>query len=956
MYHIKTINMMKENFTLRHNGPTAQETEQMLQTIGVASMEELIEKTVPAAIRMKAPLPLPEGMEEGEYLAHIKGLLSQNKIYKSYIGLGFYNTYTPAVVMRNIFENPGWYTAYTPYQAEISQGRLEALLNYQTMISELTQLPLANASLLDEATAAGEMMLMFFAARSRAAVKSGAVKFFVSEDVYTHTIGVLRTNAEPQGIELVIGAADKIELDNSFFGAMVQYPNQHGAIHDYSEFAAKAKALDIFVGVAADLLSLTLLTSPSTWGADCIVGTTQRFGIPMGFGGPSAAYFACKEDFKRLIPGRIIGVTIDAQENRALRMALQTREQHIKRDKATSNICTASALTAVMAGFYGMWHGAQGLRNKAEKINTYAGILATEAQKLGYKQYNEHYFDTLCLEVPEGVTLEQVNEAALAQEMNFNYWCETCFSIALDETVGARELNQIIEVLAKAANAPFTPYEFNEESTSPLTVPVTLLRAVDFMQQEIFNLYHSETAMMRYMKMLEVKDLALNRAMIPLGSCTMKLNAAAEMMPLSWGEAAAIHPFAPADQAQGYLELIAEMDKWLSICTGFKAMSLQPNSGAYGEYAGISVIRNYHIHQGNGHRNICLIPASAHGTNPATAAKAGLKIVIVKSTEQGEIDVDDLRAKAEEHKDNLSCLMITYPSTHGVFEEAVLDIIQIIHDNGGLVYMDGANMNAQVGLTSPGLMGADVCHLNLHKTFAMPHGGGGPGVGPIGVADFLVDYLPNHTLIETGGVHGSQVASAPYGSAYLLPITYGYLKMLGGDGLTVATKMSILNANYLNKRLENHYKIMYTGTNGMCAHEMILDCNPFDKSAGVQVGDIAKRLMDYGFHAPTVAFPIHGTLMVEPTESEPLAELDRLCDALIAIREEIREIEEGKADKLDNVIKNAPHTMEVVCADEWTKPYSRQKAAFPLTHVEKYWPTVGRVNDAFGDRNLCCSL
>lgn len=947
--------MIKDNFTLRHNGPTLAETEKMLQTIGVQSMDELIEKTVPAAIRMET-LPLPEGMTEGEYLTHIKQLVSQNKLFKSYIGMGFYNTNTPAVIMRNIFENAGWYTAYTPYQTEISQGRIEALLNYQTMICELTKMPIANASLLDEATAAGEMMIMFFNSRSRAAVKNGAVKFFVSEDVFVSTIGVLETNATPLGIELVIGKADQIEFDASFFGAMVQYPNQHGAIHNYADFAAKAKEHGVFVGVAADLLALTLLTPPSAWGADCVVGTTQRFGIPMGFGGPAAGYFACKDDFKRQIPGRIIGVTIDANGNRAVRMALQMREQHIKRDKATSNICTASALVAIMAGFYGMWHGAEGLRNKAVKVHTLANVLAKEAQKLGYKQYNEQFFDTLCLEVPEGMTIEAVNEAALDAEMNFNYWCDSCFTIALDETVDLAEVNRILEVLAKAAQKDFTPYECQGTECQTLNIESALVRTDAFMQQDIFNNYHNETAMMRYMKMLEVKDLSLNRAMIPLGSCTMKLNAAAEMMPLSMAELAAIHPYAPADQAQGYLEMIAEIDKWLSIITGFKAMSLQPNSGAAGEYAGLSVIRNYHTHNGNGHRNVCLIPASAHGTNPASAAKSGLKIIVIKSTEQGEIDVEDLRAKAEEHKDNLSCIMITYPSTHGVFEEAVLEIINIIHENGGLVYMDGANMNAQVGLTSPGFMGADVCHLNLHKTFAMPHGGGGPGVGAIGVAEHLVDFLPNHSMIETGGKNGCQVASTPYGSAYLLPITYGYLKMLGGDGLTDATKWAILNANYMRKRLDGHYKIMYTGAQGMCAHEMILDCNPFDKSVGIQVGDIAKRLMDYGFHAPTVAFPIHGTLMVEPTESEPLSEIDRLCDALIAIREEIREIEEGNADKVDNVIKNAPHTMEVVCADEWTKPYSRQKAAFPFPHVEKYWPTVGRINDAHGDRNLICCI
>lgn len=927
-----------------------------MTTIGVKTMDELIEKTVPAAIRLKTPLPLPEGMSEGDYLTMVKQLMAKNKLFKSYIGLGYYNTYTPAVILRNIFENPGWYTAYTPYQAEISQGRIEALLNYQTMVIGLTGMPLANASLLDEATAAGEMMLMFWNSRSRDAVKNNVCKYFVSEDVFAHTIGVLKTNAAPQGIELVIGKANEVVFDDTFFGAMVQYPNQHGAVHNYSDFVAKAKAHNLFVGVAADLLSLTLLTPPGEWGADCVIGSTQRFGIPMGFGSPAAGYFACKENFKRQMPGRIIGVTVDAEGKRAVRMALQMREQHIKREKATSNICTASALTAIMAGFYGMWHGAEGLKKKATKINVLAGVLAQEAAKYGYKQHNEYFFDTICLETPAGTTCADVEKVALEHEINLQYWCDTCFTIALDETVLLEDVNELLNILATAAKKEFTPYVCTPCCNPALNIPKELQRQSTFMQQQIFSAYHSETEMMRYMKKLEIKDLSLNRAMIPLGSCTMKLNAAAEMLPLSWAESCNIHPFAPADQAEGYLEMIAEVSEWLSVITGFKAVSLQPNSGAAGEYAGMTVIRNYHNARGEGHRNVCLIPASAHGTNPASSAKAGNKIVVVKSTEQGEIDVADLKAKAEEYRDTLSCLMVTYPSTHGVFEEAILDIIKIVHDNGGLVYMDGANMNAQVGLTSPGFMGADVCHLNLHKTFAMPHGGGGPGVGPIGVAEHLVDFLPNHSLIETGGEQGSQVASAPYGSAWLLPITFGYLKMLGSKGLTEVTKTAILNANYIKARLDGHYKILYTGKQGMCAHELILDCNEFERSAGVQVGDIAKRLMDYGFHAPTVAFPVHGTLMVEPTESEPLSELDRLCDALIAIRNEIREIEEGKADKVVNVIKKAPHTMSVVCADTWDRPYSRQQAAFPIPHDDKYWPTVSKIDDAFGDRNLVCCI
>lgn len=947
--------IIKDNFVNRHNGPSEEEQQKMLETIGVHSMDELIEKTVPNAIRLKKPLDLPDGMTEGEYLNAIHTVMSKNKIYKSYIGMGHYNTYTPAVILRNIFENPGWYTSYTPYQAEISQGRIEALLNYQTMISSLTAMPLANASMLDDATAAGEMMLMFYRSRSREQVKNNVCKYFVSQDVFGHCIAVMKTNAAPQGIELVIGKANEVKLDNTFFGAMVQYPNQHGEVHDFRAFVENAHANNVFVGVATDLFALTLLTPPGEWGADCVTGSTQRFGIPMGFGSPAAGFYACREEFLRQMPGRIIGVTVDAQGNRAVRMALQTREQHIKRERATSNICTASALTAIMAGFYGMWHGAEGIRNKAVKMNVLAGVLADESKRYGYKP-DMNFFDTVCLCVPDGITTKDVEKVALSKHVNFRYWCNECLTIALDETVTHDDINLILEILATAAGKPFTPHVCKCCGNPELRIPESLKRTTPFMQQSIFKKYHSETEMMRYMKMLEVKDLSLNRAMIPLGSCTMKLNAAAEMLPLSWSESCNVHPYAPADQAEGYLEMIREVSEWLCKITGFKAVSLQPNSGAAGEYAGMTVIRNYHVSRGEGHRNICLIPASAHGTNPASSAKAGNKIVVVKSNENGEVDVDDLRAKAEQYRDNLSCLMITYPSTHGAFEERILEIISIIHENGGLVYMDGANMNAQVGLTSPGSMGADVCHLNLHKTFAMPHGGGGPGVGPICVCEKLVDFLPNHNLIETGGSKGSQVATAPYGSAYLLPITYGYLKMLGGKGLANVTKCAILNANYLRARLQGHYKILYTGSQGMCAHEMILDCNEFDRSAGVQVGDIAKRLMDYGFHAPTVAFPVHGTLMVEPTESEPLSELDRFCDAMIAIRQEIRDIEEGRADRTNNVIKNAPHTMNVVCADEWTRPYTRKQAAFPLAHTEKYWPTVGKIDDAFGDRNLVCTI
>jgi glycine dehydrogenase len=948
--------MLENEFVTRHDGVSSSEETEMLKTIGVASLDDLMDRTIPSAIRLPTPLDLPEAMSEHSYLQSIKGILSKNKPFRSFIGMGYYFSLMPAVITRNIFENPTWYTSYTPYQAEISQGRLEALLNYQTMISELTALPLSNASLLDEATAAGELMLMFYNSRTREAVKNRVCKFFVSSDVFPSTIEVMKTNAAPLGIELVIGDAGSVELDGQFFGALVQYPDQRGAIVDFRAFAEKAKATGIFVGVACDLLSLTLLTPPGEWGADAAIGSTQRFGLPMGFGGPAAAFFACKEDFKRQMPGRVIGITVDASGEKAYRMALQTREQHIKREKATSNICTASALVAIMSGFYGMWYGPNRLKELALKVHAQASLIAEEAERYGYKQTNALFFDTLCFETPAGISVQQVRTKALSRGYNFCYRGADCFSIALDETTSDADLHGILQVLAAAAGKEYHPFACNEQQFVGKEYPESLQRKSEFMQQAIFHRYHSETAMMRYMTQLAQKDLSLNKAMIPLGSCTMKLNAAAELMPLSWAEAANVHPFAPAEQVEGYLQMINEMGEWLAKITGFKAVSFQPNSGAAGEYAGLTVIRDYHHSKGEAHRDVCLIPASAHGTNPASAFKAGNKIVVVKSTEQGEIDINDLKEKAEQYRDNLACLMVTYPSTHGVFEEKILDIIKIIHENGGQVYMDGANMNAQVGLTSPGFMGADVCHLNLHKTFAMPHGGGGPGVGPIAVAEHLVNFLPKHAMTGTGGKEGSQVSAAPYGSAFLLPITYAYLKMLGGKGLTEATRHAILNANYLRAKLEKHYKILYTGTNGMCAHEMILDCNAFEKSAGVQVGDIAKRLMDYGFHAPTVAFPVHGTLMVEPTESEPLSELDRFCEAMISIRDEIREIEDGIADRANNVFKNAPHTCNVVCASEWDKPYSREKAAFPLSRENKYWPASGRVDDAFGDRNLVAKV
>lgn len=942
--------MITNNFTPRHNGVSnAADEAKMLQTIGVSSMDELIEKTVPAHIRLSEPMPIAKGMNEYEFLGRMKELAAKNKVYKTYIGMGYYNTITPAVVMRNVFENAGWYTAYTPYQTEISQGRLEALMTYQTMVADMTKLPLANASLLDEATAGGEAMIMFFNSRSRQQAKDGVCKVFVDEGILPQTLDVMRTNAAPRGIEIVVGKAAEIQLDNTFFGAFVQYPNQFGEVADYTEFIAKAHELGIFVACATDLMALALLKAPGEMGADCAFGNVQRFGIPMGFGGPGAGFFAVTEAFKRAFPGRIIGWTIDAKGNPAVRMALGMREQHIKREKATSNICTSQALIAIMAGFYAAYHGPEGIKAIASNMHKQACVLTSLVEKYGYKQHNKVFFDTLALQCP--VKTDKVREIALKNKINFRYICEDCIGISLGETVSHADIQAIVNVLAEAAGKQAEEVKCGCCCNSVADcIPAELQRTSAYLTAKVFNRYHSETEMMRYMKKLEVKDLSLNRAMIPLGSCTMKLNAAAEMMPLSWSEFTSIHPFVPEDQAEGYLEMIHDMERLLSICTGFAGTSLQPNAGSAGEYSGLTVIRNYHIANGNPQRNVCLIPASAHGTNPASAAKAGMVVVVVKCNDKGDIDLEDLRAKAEQYKDTLSCVMVTYPSTHGAFEEGILELINIIHEFGGLVYMDGANMNAQVGLTSPGHMGADVCHLNLHKTFGMPHGGGGPGVGPICVCEKLLDFLPSHSQVKVGGSKGNAMAAAPYGSAMLLPITYGYLLMLGGDGLTEATKHAILNANYLRARLEKYYKILYTGKNGMCGHEMIVDFSEF--SLKVSVGDVAKRLMDYGFHAPTVAFPVHNTLMVEPTESEPLSELDRLCDAFIAIRQEIDDVMTGKTAQDNNPICNAPHTMEVVCAEEWTLPYSRKTAAFPIAHDDKYWPTISKIDDAYGDRNL----
>ena len=951
--------MITNNFTSRHNGPRAGEIEKMIKKIGVSSVDELIDQTVPKAIRLKEKLKMGDGLNEYEYLNHLKSLGAKNKVYKTYIGMGYYNTITPGVIQRNILENPGWYTAYTPYQAEISQGRLEALLNFQTVVSDLTGMEIANASLLDEATAAAEAMIMLFNSRSREAQKKGTNKFFVSKRTFPQTIDVLKNRAEPLGIELVISDCRTVEFDDSYFAAMVQYPDERGSVNNFKPFVEKVQASQMKLVVATDLLSLTILTPPCEWGADVVVGSAQRFGVPMGYGGPHAGFFATTEEFKRQIPGRIIGVSVDRLGTPAMRMALQTREQHIKRERATSNICTAQALLAVMAGMYAVYHGPAGLKKIGRHINILTGVLAQEVGKYGYKQVNEHYFDTLQIELPENVFAGNVKSMAEAKNMNFRVIDEKNIGISLDETTSLTDVNTMLEIFAHANHKDFETFVCDPvECKKITTIPAELTRKSKYLQQGVFNTYHSETDMMRYLKKLENRDLALNRTMIPLGSCTMKLNAAAELFHLSWPEFANIHPFVPADQAEGYLELIRNLENYLCDVTGFAAMTFMPNSGASGEYSGLAVIKAYHKSRGEEHRDVTLIPSSAHGTNPASAVMAGTKVVVVKCDDHGNIDLEDLKAKAEKHKDNLAAIMVTYPSTHGVFEEHILEVTKVVHDNGGQVYMDGANMNAQVGLTNPAICGADVCHLNLHKTFAIPHGGGGPGVGPIGVAEHLVKFLPSHVMVKTGGeqaIHA--VAAAPFGSAFILPITYGYMKMLGGEGMTEATRIAILNANYLKVALEKHYKVLYTGVNGWAAHEMILDCNPFKRSIGIDAIDIAKRLMDYGFHAPTVAFPVPGTLMVEPTESEPLSELDRFIDAMIAIREEIREIEEGKADKDNNVIKNAPHTAKMVISSDWDMPYSREKAAFPMPWSEeiKYFTPVTRIDDAYGDRNLVCT-
>lgn len=939
--------MNKTTFTDRHIGPRGENVSKMMEVIGVDSLEQLISETIPDQIRLKSELDIPSGISEHEFLNHIGEVASQNKVFRSYIGQGYYGTLTPGVIKRNMFENPGWYTAYTPYQAEISQGRLEALLNFQTVCSDLTGMELSNASLLDEATAAAEAMLMFFHARSRADQKEGKNQFFVDNGVFNNTIDVLKTRALPVGIELVFGDWDSFQFNDKTFGAILQYPNNIGSVEDYSTFVNNAHENNALVAVASDLMALVNLTPPGEWGADVVLGNSQRFGVPMGFGGPHAGFFSSKEEFKRFIPGRIIGVSQDRNGNNALRMALQTREQHIKRDRATSNICTAQALLANMAGAYATYHGPNGLRNIASDINNKTNRLAAALKALGFNVINNSWFDTLTIEASEAVV------RPLAEEKEINFWYnQGRVSISLDETVLDHDVEDIISIFEEIAG---TKAGNNDVSNG---IPQSLVRTSDFLTHPTFNSYHSESEMMRYLKKLENKDISLVHSMISLGSCTMKLNAATEMFPVSYPEFSTMHPFIPADQSAGYDHVIKSLEDWLCEITGFAAISFQPNSGAQGEYAGLMVIRAYHEANGDSNRNIALIPSSAHGTNPASAIMAGMKVVVVKSLENGNIDVDDLRAKAELHKENLACLMVTYPSTHGVFEAPIMEMTEIIHQNGGQVYMDGANMNAQVGLTSPGNIGADVCHLNLHKTFAIPHGGGGPGVGPIGVAEHLVKYLPGHGVrLNENEDAITAVSSAPWGSASILLISYAYVKMLGREGLKSSTQFAILNANYMRARLAEHYDLLYIGEKGRVAHEMILDCRGFKKTAGVEVVDIAKRLIDYGFHAPTVSFPVAGTLMIEPTESENKAELDRFCDALIQIRNEISAIESGEADAVNNVLKNAPHRVEDVTSSTWDRPYSREEAAYPLPYVaqQKYWAPVARIDDAFGDRNLMCA-
>ena len=934
-----------DRFVRRHIGPNQRDLSEMLRTLRVNTLDQLIDQTVPSSIRLPRPLDLPEAQSEFEYLQELKQTAQLNRVTRSYIGMGYYGTITPSVILRNLFQNPGWYTQYTPYQAEIAQGRLESLLNFQTMVSDLTGLPIANASLLDEGTAAAEAMHMFYGEKNKRAQEGEeANEFFVADSVFPQTIDVLKTRALPQNIRLVIGDWRQYEFSDKTFGALIQYPNMQGAAEDYRAFVEKAKANGAFVCVASDLLALALLHAPGEWGADCVVGNSQRLGVPMGYGGPHAAFFATTDEFKRQIPGRIIGVSVDRDGRRALRMALQTREQHIRREKATSNICTAQALLANMAAMYAVYHGPEGVRGIANRAHTMAMSLAKTLEKAGFRIAHPAYFDTIRIEA-DAAAIGALREKAEKAGINF-FYDTTGIQISIDETVTDADLNDIAAVFGAGQVQP----------ASGQAIPAALRRQTDYLTHPVFNAYHTESDMMRYIKRLENRDLSLMHSMISLGSCTMKLNAATQMIPVSWELWANIHPFAPASQTAGYQKIIRDLEQYLCAITGFEACSLQPNSGAQGEYAGLMIIRAYHEARNESHRNIALIPSSAHGTNPASAVMAGMEVVVVACDERGNIDVADLRAKAAQYAGNLACLMVTYPSTHGVFETAIHEICEIIHEYGGKVYMDGANMNAQVGLTSPAIIGADVCHLNLHKTFAIPHGGGGPGMGPICCNASLAPYLPRHVFAETGGREGTTaVSAAPWGSASILLISYGYIKMLGGQGVTDATKYAILNANYIKARLEGAYQILYAGEQGRSAHELIVDLRPFKNVVSAE--DVAKRLMDYGFHAPTLSFPVAGTIMIEPTESESKAELDRFCDALLAIRGEIDELAAGPHTE-DNVLHNAPHTIDVVSADQWSHPYSREKAAFPLPYLRqgwKFWATVGRIDQAYGDRNLVCT-
>jgi glycine dehydrogenase len=948
-----------EKFVNRHIGPSGNDVKEMLNVMGIDSLDNLIDETVPAKIRLKEKLGLDEPMTEYRLIQYLGQLAKKNKIQKSYIGLGYYGTITPAVILRNILENPEWYTQYTPYQAEISQGRLEALINYQTMVIDLTGLPIANASLLDEGTAAAEVMLMFYAARK--GDKKNANEFFVSEECFPQTIDVILSRAEPQGIEVVIGDHRKLELTNNLFGIFVQYPSGDGEVYDYKEFFTKAHEKGIYTAVAADLMGLAILVPPGEFGTDVAVGSTQRFGVPMGYGGPHAGYFACKDDFRRLIPGRIIGASIDSHGNKAYRMALQTREQHIRREKATSNICTAQVLLAIMAGMYGVYHGPGGIKQIAERIHNLAKYLSVGLTQLGFDQLNNQYFDTLKIDIGENAEekIESLRQNFEAARINLRYFGKRYIGISVDETANLDDIKTILSIFAGHIGKDISALSLDTPvNGSRGGLSAKFLRKSKYLLHPVFHKYHSEMEMMRYIYRLEKKDLSLTGSMIPLGSCTMKLNAATEMMPITWPEFGFIHPFAPVEQAEGYHEILKELIRQLEIITGLPAVSLQPNSGAQGEFTGLMVIRAYHLSKGDSHRDIVLIPASAHGTNPASAVMAGMKVVVVKCKDNGDIDVDDLKLNAGKYKDSLSALMVTYPSTHGVFENDIKEMCEIVHSNGGQVYMDGANLNAQVGLTNPAIIGADVCHINLHKTFAIPHGGGGPGMGPIAVAKHLAPFLPGHPLVKVGGEkHIHAVSSAPWGSASILAISYAFISLMGGEGLTYASKIAILNANYLKAKLEKFYPVVYSGSKGRNAHELIFDVRQFKKTAGIEVDDISKRLMDYGFHAPTVSFPVHGTLMVEPTESESKFELDRFCDAMISIWNEIKEIESGAADAQDNVLKNAPHTAMHIASNNWMHPYSREKAAYPLPIVKEYkfWPAVGRIDNAYGDRNFVCT-